>query len=332
MKKLKKIAYLILLIIVVVLSLFIYSNASKSGENDQKEKVLSEIKYVESKLLNLFNNMNNIEIKNYDISVSEITKQSSEESSTNQSSGGSSSQSGGQSGGSSEGQGESGAGSSGGESGAQGGGNQSSGGQASSGQAGSGETSGQKQETKKFELKSNSVLTKTQDINWENVKNEVENLYISLPNITIDLYQLNLNQETILSFNKEYDALITAVKNENKENTLVQLSKLYEHFPGFLKDSNQDELYTTLIEIKSNVFKGYSKLDGKNWEEISQDIKKAIDTNSKLLTNTNIDTSKQYNINKVYIMLNELQNASTEQDETVFLIKYKNLLEEINNI
>ena len=31
-------------------------------------------------------------------------------------------------------------------------------------------------------------------------------------------------------------------------------------------------------------------------------------------------------------MLNELQNAINEQDETVFLIKYKNLLEEINNI
>ena len=31
-------------------------------------------------------------------------------------------------------------------------------------------------------------------------------------------------------------------------------------------------------------------------------------------------------------MLNELQNATNVKDEAVFLIKYKNLLEEINNM
>ena len=31
-------------------------------------------------------------------------------------------------------------------------------------------------------------------------------------------------------------------------------------------------------------------------------------------------------------MVNELQNSVEVQDESVFLIKYKNILEEINNI
>ena len=80
------------------------------------------------------------------------------------------------------------------------------------------------------------------------------------------------------------------------------------------------------------MFKAYSKLDGDNWQEISMDMKNAIDSYSQLLTNTQIEARKQYNISKTYIMLNELQNAINLQDTSVFLIKYKNLLEEINNI
>mgnify|MGYP004640057895 FL=1 len=53
---------------------------------------------------------------------------------------------------------------------------------------------------------------------------------------------------------------------------------------------------------------------------------------SKLLSNTKLDSSKQYNISKIYVMINELQNAVEVQNESVFLIKYKNILEEMNSI
>ena len=112
----------------------------------------------------------------------------------------------------------------------------------------------------------------------------------------------------------------------------MQLTKLYENLPKFLRATGQDELYITLVETKNNILKAYSKLDGQNWQEISNDVKSGIDSYSRLLTSTEVDSSKQYNVSKTYIMLNELQKAVTIQDSSVFLIKYKNLIEEINNI
>ena len=100
--------------------------------------------------------------------------------------------------------------------------------------------------------------------------------------------------------------------------------------PKFLQQ--EDELYKTIVETKSNIFKAYAKLDSGNWGKISDNIKNAINIYAKLLTNPNIETNKQYSINKGYIMLNELKNATDIQDTSVFLIKYKNLLEEIDNI
>lgn len=309
MKKIKRIGYIVLIVIVVVLSLTIYTNASKDDGETQKEKTFSEIKYMETTIANLFNSMNHIESNSYSVVTSELSKESTEKSESSNSS--STSESGGNS---------------------SSGGNNSSNGQSSSNSSNQGTTSEDEQDKKKFELQSNGVLTNTNYIDWKSVKGEIENLYTSLPSITLDLYQLNVNQEDVLGFNTEYDKLTSIAKDEKKEETLAGLTKVYEYLPKFLRSSGQEELYTTLVETKYNVFKGYSKLDGQNWQEISNDIKSAIDTYSTLLTNTKIEASKQYDISKGYIMLNELQNAVNLQDSSVFLIKYKNLLEEINNL
>jgi hypothetical protein len=285
------------------LSFTIYVNASKDDEKSQQEKVFSEIKFVENKLASLLNAMNNIEARNYSLVTTELSKETTEKSTDNKNET------------KSESSGE------------------SSGEQSSSENSDQSETSQEEQENnKKFELKSNGVLTSTENINWDMVKSEVENLYTSIPSITMDLYKININQEDVLSFNNEYDKLTTVVKDEKKEETLAELTKVYEYLPKFLKSSGQEEVYTTLIETKNDIFKGYSKLDNQNWQEISDDVTSGIDNYSKLLTNTNIDSSKQYSISKVYVMLNELQNAVSLQDTSVFLIKYRNLLEEINNI
>ncbi len=317
LKNIRRIAYVLMIAIVVILSLTIYTNASKDNSKSQKDKAFAQIKYMEGKIANLLNSMNQIEVRNYRVVTSEMSEATTEKSKSENSS-------------SSGGTGKGGGGSSSGN---------SQGGQGASTESGEtsedssqGATDGKEQKEKKFELKATGVLTNTEDINWEIVKNQVENLYTSLPSITMDLYQQNINQEDIIGFNSECDKLTKVVKDEKKEETLLELTKVYEYLPKFLRGSGQDVLYTTLIETKSNVFKAYSKLDAGNWQEIANDMKNAIDQYAKLLTNTEIDARKQYNISKGYIMLNELQNAVNLKEVTVFLIKYKNLLEEFNNI
>ena len=313
MKNIRRVGYIVLIVIVIVLSLTIYTNASKGNGKELKDKTFSQIKYMEGKVANLLNSMNNIEVRNYSVITSEMSKATTEKSKSEN---------------------ESGSGSSGGQ---QGGGTTSAGGSSSGQQGGEedssqGATDGKTEKQKKFELKATGVLTKTEDINWDIIKNEVENVYTSLPSITMDLYQFNINQEDILGFNTQYDKLTNVKKDEKKEESLAELANLYQYFPKFLKGSGQEELYTVLIETKANIFQAYAKLDSQNWQEISNDVKKAIDTYSKLLTNTEIDARKQYDISKGYVMINELQNAVNLKDTAVFLIKYKNLLEEFNNI
>ena len=313
MKNLKRLGYIILIVIIAILGFVIYSNANKGEENNQQEKVFSEIKYVESKLVQLFNEMNKIESRNYSISIGEISKDSS------------SSQSNGQSSGQSNDESSSESGSGGGEGG-------TSSGEQSDSSNNSNSSSNSDQDNKKFELQLSGVLTNKEDINWDYVKGEIENLYTSIATITLDFYQIGANQDNILLFNQQIDNLSVAVKDENKETTLAELSNLYTNLSNITQNLQGNETYKMVVRIKENIFKAYSKLDAGKWDEISNDINNATSIYAELLTNASNGIDNQYEINKGYILINEMQNAVKLQDVSVFLIKYKNLLEELNSI
>ena len=299
MKKYRKIVYIFLIIIIAVLSIALYANISKGSEGKEQERKISEFNFLEEKLINLFNH---IQTRNYNITVSEISEQSKSKKDSSSSDQNQDSQ-------------------------------QDTNSSGNSDNSSSNNTSSNSSSTsQKFELEAKGVLTNSDEINWNYIKSEVEMLYSSLPTITLDLYKSNINQENILNFNKEFDNLTIFVKNEKKEETLNSLSKLYEYLINFIEDTEENKIKKEILESKLYILRAYSKLDSRNWAEIGNDTKQAIDMYSKLLSNTNLDSSKQYNISKIYVMINELQNAVEVQNESVFLIKYKNILEEMNSI
>lgn len=326
MKKTSKIWYIILIIIgVFIIGFGIYYTVAKSKDKNTEEqdlnaKVSSELEYIEEKFVNLFNKMNNIEYENYKITVKDVEKSESNDkesgatttgeeksgntsSSDSQSSGGS--QGGDSQGGSSEG-------------------SNSSQGESSSEQAA---------DNQMYELQAIGVLTQDSQIDWEKTKTEIENIYVSIPTITLDLYQTNVNQQDILDFNSKFDNLTVAIKNENKQETLQNLIEVYKYMPTFAEAVSQNSnIKKTALDTKLNIFQGYSKLDSGDWTTISNDIQTGIQTFAKLLTDAQIEEQKQYSINKIYVMLNELKSASEKKDVEIFLIKYKNLIEELNNV
>lgn len=312
MKKYTKIAYIILILVVLLFGFFIYKVSGKNNSSeDIKSKTISEVKYVESKFSNLFNQLNNINFENYTISSKKIKEdakeKSSSESESSKSQGGSSKNS--QESGSSE---------------------ESSGNEESSS---SGENSSSSDNNQQYNLERSGVLTSKEEIDWKQIKNDVEDIYTSLYTMTIDLYQTTTNQQDIINFNKEYDNLTKAVKDENKENTLMELSRLYNYLPNFIENCTDDEKEKILIKTKNNIFKAYSILEKGEWTTISENINVAIQEFTKMVTDvSNQENKNQYNINKTYIMINELQNAVSLKDNEVFLIKYKNLLEELKKI
>ena len=313
MKKFKIISYIVLLIVLVVLALTVYTSATQNNEDDEKQKAVSEIRYLDTKLVDLFNNMNNIETRNYQISTTKIEESRAAE---NSGSGSSSSEGGENSSDSNSGSGS----------------DSSSNSDSSSTQDSSSNNTQTENTGESYEMKASGILTSNRDIDWTSCKNELELIYTSMSTITLDLYSLNVGQEDILNFNQQMDNLTASIEEENKQVVLDNLVNVYTYIPKFAQATVDDTLYKTVLETKLNVFNAYAKLDTGDWDGMNTNITDAITTYSSLLTNAEIEANKQAGVNKGYVMLNELKNAVTSQNSSVFLIKYKNLLEEINNL
>ena len=311
MKKYQKIAYIFLVIFVLSIAFILFKSYADSNKNeDEKEKTETEIQRIELSFVNMFNELNNIKFENYRINTSQINKEdlkdnsSSSASETIPSSGGSSSSESSSSGDQGESQKEN----------------------------GSSQSSEESKENQNYEMKLSGVLTNNSDINWENLKNEVEILYSAIPSLTIDLYKININKEKITNFNQEYDNLMKAIKEENKQNALDALANLYNYLPDFIENSTDDINEKILIRTKNNVFKAYSLLDKNDWNAITENVNLANQEFTKILTNSQSSNKNQYIINKAYVQINELQNSTQTKEKEIFLIKYKNLLEELENI
>lgn len=311
MKKYQKIAYIFLVIFVLSIAFILLKSYANINKNeDEKEKTETEIQRIELSFVNMFNELNNIKFENYRINTSQINKEdlkdnsSSSASETTPSSGSSSSSESSSSGDQGESQKEN----------------------------GSSQSSEESKENQNYEMKLSGVLTNNSDINWENLKNEVEILYSAIPSLTIDLYKININKEKITNFNQEYDNLMKAIKEENKQNALDALANLYNYLPDFIENSTDDTNEKILIKTKNNVFKAYSLLDKNDWNAITENVNLANQEFTKILTNSQSSNKNQYIINKAYVQINELQNSTQTKEKEIFLIKYKNLLEELENI
>lgn len=314
MKKYKKIAMLI----IAVLAAVFLSGCSKGKDGDLKTKVISELNFVNAKTIDMLNKLNNISFESYSI-ISEQVKFNDEEKQNNQSQSGKSTEtaSGTEKGGNSNGE--------------------------SSSKGDSGSTNGQKGQQSEqgssndkmntTNMVMNVELSKDRNnIDWTTIKNDVELLNESWTIITIDLYILNANSNTILNFSNKLNTAMVAIKNEDKQKSLTALADLYSSIPEFLREIDADKNMQKIRQTQSYVIDAYILADDMENTEINKNLTQAITTYSEVMSDIDYTKDKTEKTNKVYVLLNELANSLTKKDTDVFYIKYKNFMKEIEAI
>lgn len=309
MKKYKKIAMLI----IVVLAAVFLSGCSKGKDGDLKTKVISELNFVNAKTIDMLNKLNNISFESYSI-ISEQVQFSDEEKQNNQSQSGKST--------------ETASGTEEGASSSQGESNNTS------------EKKGQQSEqgTSKDKINTTNMVMDVElnkdrnNIDWTTIKNDVELLNESWTIITIDLYTLNANSNTILNFSNKLNTAMVAIKNEDKQKSLTALADLYSSIPEFLREIDADKNMQKIRQTQSYVIDAYILADDMENTEINKNLTQAITTYSEVMSDIDYTKDKTEKTNKVYVLLNELANSLTKKDTDVFYIKYKNFMKEIEAI
>ena len=289
------------LILCMFFSLILTGCSNETTTEDTKSKVSQELEYLDKKILTIANKLNNITLQNYTISSKEVLL-GEESSSSGQSS----------------------------EQGNSSGGNDSQ--QKQSTIQNGGEQSKESNITT-TQIEAKPILsTDKSDINWDDIKNEIEIINRDWSVVILDLSSLNLDNEEILGFSSALDDCTLSIKNENKADALINVSKLYSYIPKFEKAISADKNTQNIKQVKANIINAYSFVEQENWLETEASLKESEILFKEVANDLEYIKDKEYKINKTYVFIKELQNSLSYKDKDLFYVKYKNLIESINTL
>lgn len=298
--------------ILVALTIFVItlSGCSNNKENeDMKSKIARELDYLDTQIISILNDLNNIALQSYTVTSEEITL-GENGSSGGSSSGGSSSQSGSSSEGSSQGSEQ----------------KQSS----SQGESGS---SKQKSKTTIMKMEPKNVLSSDEnDIDWNSIKNNIETINEAWAVVILDLSNVNVDNNDILNFSSTLDDCILSIKDEKKADTLTNIAKLYSFIPKFERGISAENSVQNIKQVKSYIINAYSLAEKDDWIAIGNNISECEKTFKNITNDMEYMKDKEYKVNRTYVLIKELQNSLTYKDKKLFYVKYKNLMESINTL
>lgn len=180
-------------------------------------------------------------------------------------------------------------------------------------------------------MEQETIVTNEGEVSWKTIEGELEVLSATWPTIVLDLYKLEVSSEDIIKFSNDLDQAITQVKNKDKALSCMYFAKLYGYLPTFLNKSNTEEIRREALEAKTYIVNAYAYAETENWDKMRTEIEKAENIFSNLVNDAKyVNDERQYNINKVYILIEELKNSLSTKDTGIFYLKYKNTIEEIN--
>lgn len=286
----------IIITILICSTIFTLTGCDKkiSDEELKKEKVDQELEFLDTKFISLMNLLNNMSFTDYKVATEDIKEEDkSDKSSSNNNS--ESSNSNKESSSSEE------------EKSSKSSSESSSGSSSNSSQ----QESNNKEKNQIFKLEEENILSlkSNSNIKWDLIKSDIENLYSIWATITIDLQNVGANNDDILQFNSLLDELAKSAKDENKQESLTILSKLYDLLPKYMSSYSKNDVKKSVFNTKAHLLKAYSIADSGEWGKMKEEILKANEEFSNVINNTTIDKNKKLNVNRAYILLKETRES-----------------------
>ena len=286
-----KVMFLKKIFYVLLICLIVLVGCSKKEDEDvERDKVIVEISHFSSELLDMLNALNNISLQNYEL-VSEEVSNNSQSGNSNQSTSQTESKSSMQ----------------------------------------NSESANNEEKVTVTQIKNVSTLNINNDeIDWEILKQKIENLNVLWSVMMLDLYKLDANKEEIIDFGNLLNQAILSIKSEDKIGTLTNLSALYSYMPRFIKIGSEDNAIQNIESTKYYIIVSYISASLGDWNNVGENLLNAENSFLNVLNDTEYYGKKETMINKTYMLIKDLQTATLNNDKTLFFLKYKNLMENIN--
>lgn len=166
-------------------------------------------------------------------------------------------------------------------------------------------------------------------IQWDSIEKDTKKISDTLDTILVDFSEYDISNEELLNFRNNVDNLNILVANKEESNLLIVTSEIYKQLPSFLEKYSQDYNKINLLKLKSLVLESIAYSNISDWENAKNTINIAEDKYNEMMNDTNFIKEYSYDINKIYVLLEEIKNSINLEELKLTKIKYINFIEKI---
>ena len=280
--------------VMLVVCCLIFLVGCSNSNNSDKEKTVSEIKYFGYQISDILNNLNSIKLEKNALVYEKVNLDETEDVKDSK-------------------------------------GNSSEGSEKNESQESNSNMGGKEVFTTSMQTEG-ALEVNTDNIDWSQLKDKVEILSSSWNVLHQDLYSLNIQETDIIAFEDLLNNSIISIKNENKNEALENLGKLYSYLPQFLSVCSADNQTEKVESTKYSVFQAYISVTENDWSRAIKEVTNSENSFLTLVNDEEVSIDKKDKINKTYILIKELRNSMNNRDVNLFLLKYTHLLEALNSL
>ncbi len=177
----------------------------------------------------------------------------------------------------------------------------------------------------------NTILITDQKYNpkWKTIKIQLEELYRTWNTINLDLYAVNIDASSVLSFTDVLNSATQNAQKEDKQKSMEQVNNLYKLLPQYTRSYLPNDQKTQLLEMQAKVVSSYVNVTNENWDEAGNLLTQAEQQFSNLINTIMKEQNNQSTMNQAYILVNELRRAVNIKDKDIFFIQYQNFIEKM---
>lgn len=170
---------------------------------------------------------------------------------------------------------------------------------------------------------------KDEGLDWNSILEDEKKINAVLETIILDLSEIDISSEDLISFSNELNNLLTITIQENENELLPRIQALYSFVPQFLDQSSDDKNDVKDKELKSIVLSSFAFANMEDWEVARSTIQSAIDKYSEMMNDVDYMQARSYSLNKVYVLLGEVKNAIDTENLELVKLKFVNFIEKI---
>ena len=164
---------------------------------------------------------------------------------------------------------------------------------------------------------------------WDEILTDARKIENSTATTLVDLATLNVDSAEVAKLSTGVNNLIIAIENENETNFIVELNNIYALIPNYLSKYLKDDELIFKKQLKYYAISTFVGYKMGNIDLAKSQIAEAEARYSEKMKDVNYVQNNEYNVNKIYVLIQELKSAVETESEELVSTKYLLLIEEI---